>query len=278
MSKFQRSWVLFKRSFQVIRENRKLLLFPLVTSVFIILIALFFIVPFALSNTGHAFFDPTHWKTLGHQMGHQDAANHHFQVSPLGYAVIAGIYLLSMFLSTFFNVAFYNEIFNALNGRPVSIRGGLRFARSRLKAIFIWSLFAGLVGLIIKALEERVGLIGRWVLKFIGIAWSVAAVFVIPVIIREENHTNPVLFLKTSALLLKKTWGESLIGYAGISFGGGLIISGLFVIILPCLLVSYLLGNGWMILAGFLAWLTLAIVFSYILGVASQVFRCALFI
>ena len=44
----------------------------------------------------------------------------------------------------------------------------------------MWSLFAGLVGLAIKTIEERAEIVGQIIGKIIGLAWSIAAVFAIP--------------------------------------------------------------------------------------------------
>ena len=44
---------------------------------------------------------------------------------------------------------------------------------------------------------------------------SVAAVFAIPVIIRRED-SNPLAVLRDSAGILKRTWGESLVGFVGL--------------------------------------------------------------
>lgn len=232
MGKFQRSWELFKCSLQVIRTHKKLLLFPVVIMLLTCVIALFFLLPAAMWDTGHTYTSLEHWKALGsHFLVWEPAtpeANSpdNIMLKPQGYVLLAGIYLLSMFFATFFNVAFFNEIINALNGRTVSIRGGLGFALTRLRAIFVWSLFAGIIGLIIKSLEERVGLIGKWIVRLIGLAWSVAAVFAVPVIVREDKHANPLRFLQTSASMLRRTWGESLIGYVGIISAGFFSSSG----------------------------------------------------
>ena len=99
-------------------------------------------------------------------------------------------------------------------------------AVSHLRAIVVWSLFTGAVGLIIRAIEERVGIVGRWIVGLLGVAWSVASVFVVPAIIVGPSTANPLHYLKTSATMLKKTWGESLLGYLGIRFGGLLIFLG----------------------------------------------------
>jgi hypothetical protein len=41
-------------------------------------------------------------------------------------------------------------------------------------------------------------------MKLIGVSWSVASIFVIPIIIREKKSSNPFKLLKNSALMLKK--------------------------------------------------------------------------
>jgi hypothetical protein len=190
----------------------------------------------------------------------------------------AVMYFVSMFCATFCNVAFYQQILNALNGQAVSISEGIRFAFSKWKPILMWTLFAGLVGYIIKTLEQRFGWIGQWILKLLGTAWSIACVFVIPVIITEADASNPFEVLKKSALTLKKTWGESLIGYVGVSFGGVLIL--LFSLIwLGCgIALSVSLHLYWLTAVIVLAWLVAIILWSYIMSVASQIFRCALYL
>ena len=277
MSKFKRSWTLFKRSMQVVGSNKSLLLFPIIVFILTCIIALFFLVPMALWDTGHSYTEMAHWKGLADYWGVQ-GQDSEWRPQPLAYVLVCSIYMLSMFLATFLNVAFFNEILNALNDRPVSIAGGLRFAFSRLRAILAWSLFAGLVGLVIKALEQRVGLVGRWVMRVIGITWSVASVFAIPVIVREERSANPVRFLKTSASLLRKTWGEALIGYAGIAFGGWLIVLAFVGLLGLSAVLSIVIDSFWPLAIGGVLWLVGTFAFAYVLSVAGQVYRAALYI
>ncbi len=282
MGKFSTSMDLLKRAATVVSENKKLLLFPLIVSACIIVMAAFYLAPIALASTGHALTDPAHWKAI---------ANHWFDVQstagggssgslkPTGYLLFAGFYLLAMFIATFFNVAFFHEILRALDGRPVSIRSGVRFAVSRLKSIAIWSLFAGLVGLLIRALEERIGVFGRWVTAVIGLAWSVASVFAIPAIIRDEQGVNPLRYLKFSASILRRTWGETIIGYAGITLGRIALAIGMgcfvILIIFPVLIVF---RSPAIVLAVGVTGIGCIILVSYILGVVNQVYRGALFI
>ncbi len=278
MSKFKRSWMLFKRSMRVIFDNKKLLLFPLVVFILTCVIGLFFLAPIALWDTGYAVTEEAHWKTMANRWFAWDGETGDLYLNPACYVVLAVLYMVSMFLATFINVAFYNEILNALNGRPVSVSGGLRLASTRLKSIFFWSMFTGLVGLIIKSLEERAGPVGRWVVKFIGLAWSVASVFVVPAIVREESHANPVRFLRTSASMLKKTWGESLTGYLGIRFGQVIALALTIGLIALSAYASFALENFWIV--GIVSVLCVGFLFAfiYVLGVASHVYMGALYV
>ena len=191
---------------------------------------------------------------------------------------MAFLYFVSMFIATFCNVAFYHEILAALTGQPVSIARGLKFASTRLWSILMWTLFAGLVGLIIKAIEERMAIVGQIIGKLIGLAWSVAAVFAIPVIVRKEQNANPIAVLRDSAGTLKRTWGEALIGYAGLSFANMLVALASVGVIVGAIVVSVALNNFWLAAVVVPLWLLALFVWSYVTSVASHVYRGALYL
>jgi hypothetical protein len=277
-SKLSRSWLLFTTSLQVVRQNKKLLLFPLVTSVCSVAMMLFFLAPALLYPSGHALPELAHWETLGDQLGlHFAGGRSTLHPNAFFYGYLAVIYLASMFLATFFNAAFYNEILKALAGDPVSVRAGLSFAWFRVRSILMWSLFAGAVGLIIKALEERFGWVGRWVMRFVGVIWSVASVFAIPVLIREGG-TNPLTMLRNSASVLRKTWGESLIGYVGVTLGSWILLAASLAFLAGMIVAAAVLKSPLLILSAFLVWLTAMVFLGYLTAVAGHVYRCALYV
>ncbi len=278
--KFRRSWTVFRNSLQVMARNPKLLLFPLVTFGCTVAIVLFFFAPAVLLPTGHPWGTGGHWMAVAARWGNLVAAEGHTQhwhPKPVAYLYLVAIYLVSMISATFFNVAFYNEIIKALAGGRVSIRAGLGFARCRLRSILFWSLFAGAIGLLIRALEERFGWIGRLVMRFVGVAWSVASVFVIPVMIREGS-VNPLTLLKNSAATLKKTWGEALIGYVGIGLGSGLVLLGSFLLLLGVGVIAYWAHRPMLLVPLGLAWLLGVMAFGYVVSVANDIYRCALYV
>ena len=293
ISRFQHGWRLFKASVSVMGTHPKLLAFPVLIFLFTLGILAFFVLPVVFQPTRHELTSKDHWAAVGQSVFTQEPIDAvkseagksetggtnrpRLSLTPQAMGYLAILYFVSMFLATFFSVAFYHEIMAALAGHAVSIFGGLRFALSRWPAILLWSLFAGLIGYIIKTLEERVGLIGKIILRVVGVAWSVASVFAIPVLITEEVK-NPFQVLRQSADTLRKTWGEALLGFVGLQFGGLLVVLGNVV----------LLGAGGFLAATMKAplvfglslavWLVAVTLFSYALSVASHIYRAALFL
>lgn len=311
MSKFKSSWILMKQSCAVLLANKKLLLFPAITSFLILFILLFFLSGVFLRPTGHSYSSEKHWKEVFsavfvfddkskktssiYKIEFNDSdkiknADNAFEASKethkslqlkSGVFILWAIgYFISMILITFFNTAFYNEIIHALNGQPVSISGGLKFAFTRIKSILLWSLLAATVGIILKKIEEQFGFVGRFVVGLIGIAWSVASVFAIPIIIRSEEGHNPLKVLKTSGLLIKEKWGEGLIGYVGInSFALGFSLFSTLLCGLIAGLLIWQIESPILILVGMgCVWLITITSISYIQSIVNQIFQCALYI
>jgi len=264
-------------------EQQKAADLPIAQFVFTMAVLACAITPLAFMKTGYGLADGQHWKAVtdtlftANTVERVGGSTTHISPKPVAVAIGAGIYLLSMFLATFFNVAFFHQIISALKGEAVSVNAGFQFAFSRIQAILLWSLFAGAIGLLIKTLEERVGLVGKIVLRLVGTAWSVASVFVIPVLIMEPDK-NPVNVLRKSALTLKKTWGESLAGYLGLQMTGLVVLFFSFFILGGGVFGSIALHSPWILLAAFLGWILLLVSFAYLTNVASQVYRCALFL
>lgn len=281
LNRFQRSWMLFKASVSVIALRKKLLVFPVVIFALTLALVGIFILPVLLQPTGHAYASAEHWESLFKRVfsdsGGPDGARE-VHLRPAGFIYFAVIYFASMFSATFFNVAFYHEILRALQGGEVSIARGLRFASTRLGSILMWTLLAASVGLLIKAIEERLPWVGRLIARLIGLAWSVASVFAIPVLVLEEDSMNPLKVLSRSAASVRKTWGESLIGYVGLSFGGAIVGFGTVLAMVSAVLAGVLLQSVWVGVSLAAGWILLVILFSYVMGVAGHVYRGALYL
>jgi hypothetical protein len=286
IDRFKNGWQLLLNSFDVMMKNKSLLLFPAATAALTIVIAVLFLAPVALQPTGHSYAEKAHWSTVGERLfvvgppTASDAARgrkESISITPQAYAYGVLFYFLSMFLATFFNVAFTHEIFNALEGKPVSVSEGLQFAGTKVKPILMWTLFAGLVGLLIRTLEEKFGFFGRWVVKLVGLAWSVAAVFVIPVLVMEEHPDNPIGVVRQSAGVIRKTWGEALAGYAGLQVGGVIVVFASLAMIAAACWLGFAMNQFAAMFATLALWFVGACLFSYAMSVASQIYLCVLY-
>jgi hypothetical protein len=296
MNKVRRSKKLLKAAFAVLFREKKLLLFPFIASCITLAFALFFFAPIAFYPTGHSYFSAAHWHTVGENIRHdfspppQPSTDHnpfHAFLTGLtgGGRVIfknwwsalsfAAYYFTLMFLGTFFNVAFYHEIMQVLNGNAVSIRRGYHFAKTRWRAILWWSLLAGLVGYLIRIIEQRVGFLGKFITALIGFAWSLASIFVIPTLVRDTETTNPLKLLRNSAGTLKRTWGETVIGFVGME---AVLIFFMVPVFLAIGFISGFTHQTISPLLMFLATFLMIFPLSWIVNAVNSVYRCALYI
>lgn len=200
--RFSRSWSLVKASAVVLRQDKELLVFPLVSTIAALLVAATFIVP----AIGLGWFE---------QMEGNDGA------SPA--MVVYGLlfYLVQYLVIFYFNTALVGAAMIRLDGGDPTVADGLRIASSKIGPILGYAAIAATVGMILRAIQERAGFLGKWVAGLLGVAWTVATFLVVPVLVTRD--VGPVDALKESASLLRKTWGENLIGNGGLGLVFGLV-------------------------------------------------------
>jgi|ERR1700682_6075007 len=203
MGRFSRSWELMKQSFKILRSDKQLMLFPILSTISCLIMT-------AIIATGGAF-------AVFPQIKAAALAGQHWQPtqSPSYLMALFAVYVVNYFIIVFFNVALVGVANSRLMGGPWTFRDGLELAWSRKGTIFLWALVAATVGMILRNLEERMGLIGRIIMRLVGIAWTLACYFVVPVLAFEG--LTPFSAIKRSSRLFRDTWGERVAG--GFSFG-----------------------------------------------------------
>jgi hypothetical protein len=183
-----------------------LLLFPLLSGLCTLLVAASFLIPVGVM-------------VLGGEHAGQDV---HERMSVGTYLLMFAFYLVQYFVIIFFQTALTGVALMHLRGEPTSVGAGFALARSRLPHILGYALIAATVGLLLRMVQERLGLIGRLVVGFLGLAWTVATFLVVPILASED--VGPVDAVKRSVELLKRSWGENLIGNGGIGVVFGLLM------------------------------------------------------
>lgn len=127
---------------------------------------------------------------------------------PWGY-VLAGVGLLvATFITTLFAVAFAAGADERLDGGDPTLRSCLSAAWSRKWAVLQWALLSVVVGLVLRALREKAGPLGKVLAGLGGLAWGVGTYFVIPIL--AGTRTSAWSAVGTSAQLMRKKWGNAL--------------------------------------------------------------------
>lgn len=200
--RFSRSWTLVKASYNVLRQDRELLVFPLLSGLATIVVALSFLLPLLFSGAFEAF----------EESGEPQ----------IGMIVVGFLFYLSQyFVIFFFNSALVGAAMIRLNGGDPTVSDGLRIASSKWQSILGYAAIAATVGLILKIIEDKAGWLGKWVAGLLGVAFTVATFLAVPVLVSRD--VGPMQAVKESAALLKKTWGENIIGNGGLGLVFGVI-------------------------------------------------------
>ncbi len=248
-STIQRSYTIFKQSLAVLRQDKEILIFPLLSGIFT-LIAMAGLV---FGGTVTGFFQRI-----------IDSGDRSLEANVLGYAALFVWYFVSWFIVLFFNVGVVACARIRLEGGDPTVADGFRAARENLKAIVVWALISATVGLILRMIADRSKLLGQLVAKFLGAAWAIATYFVVPVMIFEKRGAKESM--ASSTQLITRTWGESLVAAAGV----GIIIMFLGVGGLAFPIIGFFInptaaaiGLGIMVLY----WLVLAIISSALTGI-----------
>ena len=168
-------------------------------------------------------------------------------VTPL--TVVVGIvgYLLITVVVTFFAAAMVAGAHEALTTGSTSLGRALRGAGRRIGPIIGWSLLTGTVGLVIQAVQERLGPFGDVVMSLVGAAWNIVTWLAVPVVVVEG--TGPFPSLKRSAELFKRTWGENLVAQGGLGLLTFLAVLAIVVVCGAIAVAIPLLGIGLGVLA-----------------------------
>jgi len=210
--RISRSWALAGECWGILKEDPALLVFPLLSSLAIMLLLASFALPVLAVH--HAL--PIAEGSMTHT------------ARLLSYAGTYLLYVISYTIVMFFNTALIAVALKRLDGEPASVGEGLQIALANLPSILGYALIAATVGTILRAIEERVGIIGRIVTAIIGAAWTLATAMTLPVLVVE--NVGPVEAISRSLGLLRKNWGENLIGNVGISIGVAVITIPLFLL------------------------------------------------
>ncbi len=196
-TRWQRANRLGAASLQVLRSDRRLLIFPALSALVNVLIGglSFALADGLVGSRGHS-------RTL----------------------ILVGALIASYpatFVGIFAGVALATMLHRKLDGEPVSVQEGWRTARERTRIVLVWTTLVCSVGAILRVIEEYVPLGGKIAALLLDLSWSLATLFAVPVIAYED--LGPRATLRRSAQLFRERWGEQTAGVVAIGLANGLL-------------------------------------------------------
>lgn len=199
-------WQMVRQSWEVLKLDKELLVFPLLSGLACLLVLASFAVPVWASGFADTAMESAEAGEVQLDQTQQI----------IGYVILFAFYFVNYFVIVFFNTALISCAIIRFKGGNPNLSDGFSAAFSRLPQIAGWALVAATVGLILKIIESSSERFGEIVASLLGMAWSAITYFVVPVIVVER--TGPIAAGKRSFEILKRTWGEALVANFGVGF------------------------------------------------------------
>lgn len=215
MERIKRSWALAKASLEVLKHDKELIIFPLISGIVMFFITLTFLIPTLVGNILDSILDTG--------------------MPIFGYVVLFLFYLVQYTVVYFNSTALVGAAMIRLRGGDPTVKDGYQIAFSRLTQILGWALVSATVGLLLNMLsnnsKKKGSGIGSFIASLLGAAWNVLTFLVVPVLAVEG--LGPIKAVQRSWNLLKRSWGEQIAGvlsigmvFAIIGILGGLLLAG----------------------------------------------------
>jgi uncharacterized Tic20 family protein len=259
MGRFRASWRLFKQSLHILQQDKEIVLFPILSSIILIVVGVLFSVGVWMAGI---------LETEGESAVVTNEV--------LFYALFFAYYVIAYFILTYFRVGLTAVVYERINGRDINFKDGMSRASSIGGKIFVWSLLAGTVGIVLKIISERSKLLGKIAASLLGAAWNIVTMFIAPTLLLD--NVSVWQSVKNSGTVFRKTWGETLIMNVSIGLVNFVVLFGTMVLfgVLASLSVSVGLGAAGLIVV-FILFMCSFIAISVVFSSLSEIFKVALY-
>ena len=253
--KIGNSWALIKASAAVLRADKELIVFPIVSAIGVLVVTISFAFPMLLAG----FFDSL--------LEGQSQA--------FGFVVGFVFYVVQYTVIIFANSALVGAAMIRLRGGDPTVGDGFRIAMQHIGSILVYALISATVGMVLRWVSERGKTVGRIVSSIVGMAWNLATYLVIPVLVVEG--VDPVTAIKRSASLLKQTWGEQIAGNFGIGAVFGLLTFGVIILGIPAIVLAVSTGSVVLIALTILAFVLVLVFMGLISSTLTGIYVAAVY-
>src|SRR3954454_22642258 len=126
------------------------------------------------------------------------------------YVPLFAMYVVSYAIGIFFQAAVVAGATERMRGGDPTVRSALAAARRRVLPILMWAIVAATISMVIRAIHDRIGFVGKILSSVIGAAWSLATFFVVPVLVLEDRSIADSF--NRSLGVFRQMWGETVVG------------------------------------------------------------------
>jgi len=231
IGKFKSSLMITKESWNVLKQDRDVMLFPIISTVVTLIASLVF--------AAALFFIFVH-------AGERIESLSETQLDVIGYVIGFLWYLVAFFITNYCMACIYLMVHARFNGQVVSFSQSIALANNHVGKIFVWSAISSTVGMILNAIAEKSALAGKIVAALFGAAWNILTYFSLPSLVIGNRSIKDSF--RESANLIRKTWGEAIIINLGVgAFFGMLVFLSIalsvgIVILIPTTLTMIIVG------------------------------------
>jgi len=121
-------------------------------------------------------------------------------------------YFITYSIVNYFSAALIAYTLEVFRGGQPTIRFGLQQAYAHRRSLLQFTAIQSTIGTVVQVSEDRLPLGGALAMALADIAWKLASLFALPVIMSSSKPLGPIATIRQSADMFKKTWGQNLTG------------------------------------------------------------------
>lgn len=256
-------WRLFKQSLALMRGNRYLFRYTVMSAVWALVVSLgFFGVMIGVILLTH---------------------NNANLTNGLADALVVLVYILLFFVANLYAAGLSANVLDLFHGQRQPYRTYMHTAWQKAPTLLAYSAIEATIGLLLRVIAERVRFVGWIIARLLGAIWSLSTLFTIPIIMTTDK---PRAFrsIKQSMSLFKATWGEGITSKVSIH---AVVFLLTLASLIPFSLLLLLVGAGAHLLGGLAtailifvivaAWLLFLVLLSLFATLATSIINVALF-
>jgi len=190
------SVALMKASLNVLKLDKELMVFPVMSGIASALVIASFVAPVVATGAWQIF---------------EGGSGGYLEMS-----IMFAMYVVLYTVTFFFNAALVGAALIRLDGGDPTVSDGLAIASKRMGSILGYAVIAATVGMVLRMISERGGMFAKIASMFAGVAWTLATYLAVPVLVTK--NIGPIDAIKESAQIFKRTWGENMVGNMGLTW------------------------------------------------------------